>query len=194
MVMNIMFQERMLNDRKIAEAASFCSNATITRNPAVLTTHATVPTKFVQNGNSSLESSLPIQSLGNQESSLIELKKPEGEQARGINKSSLKVSPAFTPLAKVPKSNETKKDSIGASNASVVDQNKKEGIDGAKKMSTEDCDRTEPQGPINPFAKSSSSKEQPPSLLDSIKRMKVETEKVEKPSSKVKVQVQKKIR
>ena len=178
MVMNIMFQERMLNDRKVAEAASFCSNATITRNPAVLTTHATVPTKFVQNGNSSLESSLPIQSLGNQESSLIELKKPEGEQARGINKSSLKVSPAFTPLVKVPKSNETKKDSNGASNASVVDQNKKGGMDGAKKMSTEDCDRTEPQGPINPFAKSSSNKEQPPSLLDSIKRMKVETEKV----------------
>ena len=191
MVMNIMFQERMLNNRKIAEIAGFCSNATITRNPAVLTTHATVPTKFVQNENSSLESSLPIPSPGNQESSLIELKKPEGEQARGINKSSLKVSPAFTPLAKVPKSNETKKDSIGASNASV-DQNKKGGIEGAKKMSTEDCDRTEPQRPINPFAKSSASKEHSPSLLDSIKRMKVETEKVEKPSSKVKVQVQKK--
>jgi len=189
--MNIMFQERMLNNRKIAEIAGFCSNATITRNPAVLTTHATVPTKFVQNENSSLESSLPIPSPGNQESSLIKLKKPE-EQARGINKSSLKVSPAFTPLVKVPKSNETKKDSNGASNASVVDQNKKGGMDGAKKMSTEDCDRTEPQGPINPFAKSSSNKEQPPSLLDSIKRMKVETEKVEKPSSKVKVQVQKK--
>jgi chromosome transmission fidelity protein 4 len=187
MVMNIMFQERMLNDRKIAGTVGFCSNATITRNPPVLTTHATLTTKFVQNENSSLESSLPIPNPGNQECSLIEPKKPEGEQARGINESYLKVSSAFTPLAKVPKSNETKKDSNGASNASVVDQNKKEVMDEAKKMSTEDCNRTEPQRPVNPFAKSSSSKEQSPSLLDSIKRMKVETEKVEKPSSKVKV-------
>ncbi|RLN35460.1 WD repeat and HMG-box DNA-binding protein 1 [Panicum miliaceum] len=173
-------EERMLNDRKIAGTVGFCSNDTITRNPPVLTTHATLTTKFVQNENSSLESSLPILNPGNQESSFIEPREPEGEQARGINESSLKVSPAFTPLAKVPKSNETKKDSNGASNASVVDQNKKGGIDGAKKMSTEDCNRTEPQRPVNPFAKSSS-KEQSPSLLDSIKRMKVETEKVEKP-------------
>ncbi|PAN11499.1 hypothetical protein PAHAL_2G176200 [Panicum hallii] len=180
-------EERMLNDRKIAGTVGFCSNATITRNPPVLTTHATLTTKFVQNENSSLESSLPIPNPGNQECSLIEPKKPEGEQARGINESYLKVSSAFTPLAKVPKSNETKKDSNGASNASVVDQNKKEVMDEAKKMSTEDCNRTEPQRPVNPFAKSSSSKEQSPSLLDSIKRMKVETEKVEKPSSKVKV-------
>ncbi|RLM87745.1 WD repeat and HMG-box DNA-binding protein 1 [Panicum miliaceum] len=180
-------EERMLNDRKIAGTVGFCSNATITRNPPVLTTHATLTTKFVQNENSSLESSLPIPNPGNQESSLIEPKKPEGEQVRGINESYLKVSSAFTPLAKVPKSNETKKDSNGASNASVVDQNKKGGMDEAKKMNTEDCNRTEPQRPVNPFAKSSSSKEQSPSLLDSIKRMKVETEKVEKPSSKVKV-------
>ncbi|RCV33222.1 hypothetical protein SETIT_7G065800v2 [Setaria italica] len=175
-------EERMLNGKKIAGAVGFSSNATITRNAPVLTSHAALPSKFVQNGKKLMESSLPIPNPSNQESSLIEPKKPKGEQVRGITGSALKVSPPFTPLTKVPKNSETKRDSNGAS----VDRNKKGGMDqtGSKKMSTEDCNRTEPQRPVNPFAKSSSSKEQSPSLLDSIKKMNVETEKVEKPNSK----------
>nr|CAB3498110.1 unnamed protein product [Digitaria exilis] len=175
-------EERMLNDRKVAGAVGFCSNATIKR----LTTYETPPSKLVQNGNNLLGSPSPIPKPGNHESSLTEPKKPEAEQARGNNTLKASPSPAFTPLAKVSKNSETKRDKIGASNATVVDQNKKGGMDqnGARKMSTEDCNRTELQRPVNPFAKSSSSKEQSPSLLDSIKKMNVETEKVEKPNSK----------
>ncbi|CAN6237368.1 unnamed protein product [Urochloa humidicola] len=182
-------EERMLNDKKIAGAVGICSNATttITRNMPVLTPHTTLPSKFGQNGKN-IDSSLPILNPGNQESSLIEPKKTDGEQARGIIGSDLKVSPAFTSLAKVPKNSETKRDRNGASNATIADKNKG-GMDQivAEKMSTEHCNRTEPQRPFNPFAKSSSGKEQSPSLLDSIKKMNVETEKVEKPNSKVKV-------
>ncbi|OEL35871.1 WD repeat and HMG-box DNA-binding protein 1 [Dichanthelium oligosanthes] len=179
-------EERMLNNRKIAGSVGLCSNATITRNTPVLTGHATLPSRIVQNGNNLLESSLPMPNPGNQESSLIEPKKPE-EQMSGINESAKKVSPAFTPLAKVLKNSETKRDRNGASNATIVNnQNKKGDIDQneSKKLSIEDCNLTEHQRPVNPFAKSSSSKEQSPSLLDSIKKMKVETEKVEKPNSK----------
>jgi chromosome transmission fidelity protein 4 len=177
----------MLNDKKIAGAAGFSSNATITRNTPVLTTHAALPSKFVQNGKKLMESALPTPNPSNQENCLIERepKKPKGE-ARGTTGSAFKVSSPFTPLTKVPKNSETKKDKTGVSNAIMVDQNKKGGMDqtGAKKMSTEDCNRTGPQRPVNPFAKSSSSKEHSPSLLDSIKKMNVETEKVEKPNSK----------
>ncbi|CAO2044836.1 unnamed protein product [Urochloa humidicola] len=180
-------EERMLNDKKIAGAVGICSNATITRNMPVLTPSTTLPSKFGQNGKK-IDSSLPILNPGNQESSLIEPKKTDGEQARGIIGSDLKVSPAFTSLAKVPKNSETKRDRNGASNATIADKNKG-GMDQivAEKMSTEHCNRTEPQRPFNPFAKSSSGKEQSPSLLDSIKKMNVETEKVEKPNRKVKV-------
>ncbi|KAF8646040.1 hypothetical protein HU200_066003 [Digitaria exilis] len=179
-------EERMLNDRKVVGAVGFCSNATIKRNTPVLTTYETPPSKLAQNLNNFLGSSLPIPKLGNQENSLTEPKKPEAEQARGNNTPKASPSPAFTPLAKVSKNSETKRDKIGASNATVVDQNKNGGVDqnGARKMSTEDCNRTELQRPVNPFAKSSSSKEQSPSLLDSIKKMNVETEKVEKSNSK----------
>ncbi|CAL5073973.1 unnamed protein product [Urochloa decumbens] len=178
-------EERMLNDRKIAGAVGVCSNATITRSTPVLTPHATLPSKFGQNGEKVIYSSLSIPNPGNQESSLIEPKKPDGEQVRGIIGGALKVSAAFTPLAKAPKNSEAKRDRKGASNATIADKNKG-GMDqiGAKKMSTEHCNRTEPQRPVNPFAKSSSGKEQSPSLLDSIKKMNVETEKVEKPNSK----------
>nr|TKW27864.1 hypothetical protein SEVIR_3G285900v2 [Setaria viridis] len=42
--------ERMLNDKKIAGAVGFSSNATITRNAPVLSSHAALPSKFLQNG------------------------------------------------------------------------------------------------------------------------------------------------
>ncbi|CAO2181597.1 unnamed protein product [Urochloa humidicola] len=116
-------EERMLNNKKIAGAVGICSNATITRNMPVLTPHTTLPSKFGQNGKK-IDSSLPILNPGNQESSLIEPKKPDGEQARGIIGSDLKVSPVFTSLAKVPKNSETKRDRNGASNATIADKNK----------------------------------------------------------------------
>ncbi|CAN6203962.1 unnamed protein product [Urochloa humidicola] len=178
-------EERILNDRKIAGAVGICSNATITRNMPVLTPHATLPSKFGQNGEKVIYSSLPIPNPGNQESSLIEPKKPDGEQPTGTIGGALKVSPAFTPLAKAPKNSEAKRDRNGAPNATIADKNKG-GMDqiGAKKISTEHCNRTEPQRPVNPFVKSSSGKERSPSLLDSIKKMNVEIEMVEKPNSK----------
>lgn len=166
----------MLNDRKIAGTVGLCSNATVMTNKPALTTQATLPSKFVQNGNSLLESSLPKLNLVNQQSSLTEPKKPTGEQAREIKDSTRKVSPAFAPLAKVPRKNETKTDRNGAPNEASVDLNQKGNTDntGAKKMSNEDCNRAEPQRPVNPFAKSSTSKEQSSSLLDSIKKMEVD--------------------
>lgn len=170
----------MLNDR-IAGTGGICSNATIMTNTPVLTTQATLPSKFMQAANSSLESSLPKPNLVNQQCSLTEPKKPAGEQ--GFEKDSTrKVSSAFIPFTKVPKNSETKKHRNGASNAAVGDQNQVGGIDhtGAKKMSTEYCNGAEPQRPVNPFAKSLSSKEQSSSVLDSIKKM-----KVDKPNARI---------
>jgi len=171
----------MLNNKIIAGTGRFCSNATIMTSTTVLTTQATLPSKFMQDGNSSLESSLPKPNLVNQQCSSTEPKNSAGEQGIEIKDSTGKVSSAFIPSTKVPKSSETKKHRNGASNSAVVDQNQEGGIDhtGAKKMSTEYCNR-EPQRPVNPFAKSSSSKEPSSSLLDSIKKM-----KVDKPNSRI---------
>jgi chromosome transmission fidelity protein 4 len=60
----------------------------------------------------------------------------------------------------------------GASNVTAVHQNQKGGAAqiGVKNKDTEDSNQAEPQRPVNPFAKSSSSKEQSLSLLDYIKK------------------------
>ncbi|XP_062194749.1 protein ENHANCER OF LHP1 1 [Phragmites australis] len=179
-------EARMINDTRNSGTVVSCSNATITKNSPALSTHAVLAAKVVQSGNSLQESTLPKQNPVNQRSSSTEPMKAEGEQPKEINDSTRKVSPALTPLAKVPKNSETKRDRNGATNATAVDQNQNGGIDqiGAKKKSTEDYNRAEPKRPVNPFAKSSSSKEQSSSLLDSIKKMKVENEKVDKANSK----------
>jgi hypothetical protein len=59
----------------------------------------------------------------------------------------------------------------GASNANAAHQNQKGGAAqiGVKNKDIENSNQAEPQGSVNPFAKSSSSKEQSLSLLDSIK-------------------------
>jgi chromosome transmission fidelity protein 4 len=77
----------------------------------------------------------------------------------------------------------------GATNATAVHQNQKGGAAqiGVKNKDTKDSNQAEPQRPVNPFAKSSSSKEESLSLLNSIK-MKVKNEKVDKAiTKKVKV-------
>lgn len=161
-------EERVLNDKIIAGAGGFCSNATIMTNTPVLTTQATLPSMFMQDGNRSLESSLPKLNIVNQQCNSTEPKKPAGERGIEIKDRTQKDSSASVPFAKVPKNSEN--------------QNQEGGIDhtGAKKESTKYCNRAEPQRPVNPFAKSSSSKEQSSSLLDSIKKM-----KVEKPNARI---------
>ncbi|XP_066377432.1 LOW QUALITY PROTEIN: protein ENHANCER OF LHP1 1 [Miscanthus floridulus] len=128
-------EERMLNNKIIAGTGRFCSNATIMTSTPVLTTQATLPSKFMQDGNSSLESSLPKPNLVNQQCSSTEPKNSAGEQGIEIKDSTGKVSSAFIPSTKVPKSSETKKHRNGASNSAVVDQNQEGDIDhtGAKK-------------------------------------------------------------
>uniref|UniRef100_A0A0A9BUT2 Uncharacterized protein n=1 Tax=Arundo donax TaxID=35708 RepID=A0A0A9BUT2_ARUDO len=179
-------EARMINDTRNSGTTVFCSNATITNNSPALSAHAVLAAKVVQSGNSLEESTLPKQNPVNQRSSSTEPKKAE-EQPKEIMDSTRKVSPALTPLAKVPKNSETKRDRNGASNATAANQNQKGGTDqiGAKNKTTEDCNRADPQRPVNPFAKSSSSKEQLSSLLDSIKKMKAENDKAN--SKKVKV-------
>lgn len=172
-------EERMSNFRKEAGTVGYCSDATIMNEP-VLTDRATLPSKFMHNQNSLLDSSLPKPNHVNQQSSLTEPMKP-GEQAREIKDNTQKKLPAFTPLAKIPQNSETKRGKNGASIAAAVGQNQKGDINHiGKKNNTEKCIRAEPQRPVNPFAKSSSSKEQSSSLLDSIKKMNVETEKTNK--------------
>ncbi|KAL6594289.1 hypothetical protein ACP70R_048482 [Stipagrostis hirtigluma subsp. patula] len=179
-------QERMLSDTRNSGTIASCSNATVTKNSTALSTHAVLPAKAVQSGNSLLESTLPKPNPVNLQSRSTEPKKPEAEHLKQLKDSTQKVSPALTPLAKIPKNSETKRDRTGASNPTAVDENQKGGMDqtGVKKKSTEDCNRAEPQRPVNPFAKSSSNKEQSSSLLDSIKKMNVENEKVDKANSK----------
>ncbi|WVZ63894.1 hypothetical protein U9M48_013488 [Paspalum notatum var. saurae] len=177
-------EERMSNDRKIAGTVGFCSNASIMKDTPVSTAQATAPSMFVQNGKKLLESSLPKPNLVNQQSSSTETMKLE-EQAGETKDRARKNLPAFTPSAKVTKNSETKRDRNGAYITAAADQNQKGATDhmGTKKNSMDECNQSEPQRPVNPFAKSWSNKEQSSSLLDSIKKMKVETEKVNKPNS-----------
>uniref|UniRef100_A0ACD5XXV6 Uncharacterized protein n=1 Tax=Avena sativa TaxID=4498 RepID=A0ACD5XXV6_AVESA len=169
-------EERMLNDAKIAGPAGVYSNATSTNHSPAF--HTIQPAKIVQNGSSASGS-----------------KKAEVEQPKEVKDNTAKVSPAVTPLAKIPKKNDNsegkaKRARDGTAGASTVEQIPKAGTDqiGAKNKSSEDGNLAEPQRPLNPFAKSSSNKEQSTSLLDSIKKMKVESEKVDKANiKKVKV-------
>uniref|UniRef100_A0A0A9CDN0 WDHD1/CFT4 helical bundle domain-containing protein n=1 Tax=Arundo donax TaxID=35708 RepID=A0A0A9CDN0_ARUDO len=178
-------EARKINGTRNSQTAVSCSNARITKNSPALSGHAVLAAKVVQCGNSLQESTLPKHNPVNQRSSSTEPKK--AVEPKEIKDNIRKVSPTLTPLAKVPKNSETKKDRNGASNATAADQNQKGGFDqiGAINKTTEDCNRAEPQRPVNPFAKSSSSKEQSSSLLDSVKKVKVENDKAN--SKKVKV-------
>lgn len=170
----------MLNDIRIVGTVGICSDNTIAKYSPVLTTHAMQPAKVVQNGNNLEASALPTPNYVTQQNSATGSKKAKVEQPKEVKDTTAKVSPALTPLAKIPKKNEKvegkpKRDMDGAS---AVEQNPKGGIDqvGEKNKSNEDGNRAEPQRPVNPFAKSSSNKEQSSSLLDSIKKMKVENQ------------------
>uniref|UniRef100_A0ACD5YJH1 Uncharacterized protein n=1 Tax=Avena sativa TaxID=4498 RepID=A0ACD5YJH1_AVESA len=171
-----LLEERMLNDAKIAGPGGVYSNLTSTNHSPAF--HAIQPAKIVQNGSSASGS-----------------KKAEVEQPKEVKDNTAKVSPAVTPLAKIPKKNDNsegkaKRARDGSAGVNAVQQIPKAGTDqiGAKNKSSEDGNRAEPQRPLNPFAKSSSNKEQSTSLLDSIKKMKVESEKVDKANiKKVKV-------
>jgi chromosome transmission fidelity protein 4 len=177
----------MVNETRIGGTIGFCSNATIKTN-SLLTAHSAPPPKVLQTGNSVQESILPKQNLVNNQISSIVSKKLEADQPKEVKNSTLKVSPTLTPLNKVPKNSETKRDRNEASNsnATTVHQNRKGGAAqiNIKIKSTEGSNQAEPQRPVNPFAKSSSSKEQSSSLLDSIKKMKAENEKVDKYNTK----------
>jgi chromosome transmission fidelity protein 4 len=184
-------EEMMLNNAKIANTSGVFSNSNTNYSPSpALSTQAVPPAKVVQNGNSLKLPTLPKLNPAAQRSNPTESNKAEVEQADNLKEISTKVSPAQTPLVKIPKNSEmgvkTKKDNDGASHATTVDQNPKGGSGqvGLKNKSVDSCNGVQPQRPVNPFAKSSSSKEQPSSLFDSIKKMKVENEKVDKANSK----------
>uniref|UniRef100_A0A0D9XBH2 Uncharacterized protein n=1 Tax=Leersia perrieri TaxID=77586 RepID=A0A0D9XBH2_9ORYZ len=182
-------EERMLNDPKNAKTTGVFSNTNTkySASPA-LSTEAVPPAKVVQNGNSLKLPTLPKLNPAVQQSPAGS-NKVEIEQANSLKEISPKVSSVQTPLSKISTYSEkvalkTMKDKDGASHA--VDQNPKGGVDqvGLKTKSVKDCSGIQPQRPVNPFAKSSSSKEQPSSLFDSIKKMKIENEKVDKADSK----------
>ncbi|XP_052167833.1 protein ENHANCER OF LHP1 1 [Oryza glaberrima] len=184
-------EEMMLNNAKIANTSGVFSNSNTNYSPSpALSTQAVPPAKVVQNGNSLKLPTLPKLNPAAQRSNPTESNKAELEQADNLKEISTKVSPAQTPLVKIPKNSEmgvkTKKDNDGASHATTVDQNPKGGSGqvGLKNKSVDSCNGVQPQRPVNPFAKSSSSKEQPSSLFDSIKKTKVENEKVDKANSK----------
>ena len=184
----------MLNDARIAGAVGVCSNATITKYPPALTNHAIQPAKILQSGNNLEVSGMPTPNSFAQRSSGAGSKKAEVEQLKEVKDTTAKVSPAVTPSAKIPKNNEkvegkAKRDRDGATGVSAVEEHSRGGTDqvDAKNKSNRDSSRAEPQRAVNPFAKSSSNKEHLSSLFDSIKKMKVDNEKVEKASSKVKV-------
>ena len=181
----------MLNDPKNAKTTGVFSNTNTkySASPA-LSTEAVPPAKVVQNGNSLKLPTLPKLNPAVQQSPAGS-NKVEIEQANSLKEISPKVSSVQTPLSKISTYSEkvaskTMKDKDGASHATAVDQNPKGGVDqvGLKTKSVKDCSGIQPQRPVNPFAKSSSSKEQPSSLFDSIKKMKVENEKVDKADSK----------
>lgn len=184
-------EERMLNDTRTPGAIGVCSSATTAKYSPSLTTHAIQPAKTVQNGNNMEASAAPaLNPFSPQRSSAPGSKKAEVEQLKEP-KVTEKASPSVTPLAKMPKKNE-KAQGIAKTNrdvTAVVEQLPKGVIDqvGVKNKSNEDSNRVEPQRPVNPFAKPSSNKDKSSSLLDSIKKMKVENEKVDKSNSKVKV-------
>jgi chromosome transmission fidelity protein 4 len=172
----------MVNETRIPGTAGFCSNATIKTNPLLAVHSAPLP-KVLQTGNTIQEFTLQKQNLVSNPASSTVSKKQEVDQPKEVKDSTPKVSPALTPLNKVPKNSETKRDSNGASNATAVHQNHKGGA-AQVGVKNKDSNQAEPQRPVNPFAKSSSSKEQSLSLLDSIKKMKVENEKVDKANTK----------
>uniref|UniRef100_J3MVR2 Uncharacterized protein n=2 Tax=Oryza brachyantha TaxID=4533 RepID=J3MVR2_ORYBR len=185
-------EERMLNDAKIVKTTGVLSNTNTNYPPSLaFSTQAVAPAKVVQNGNSLKLSTLPELNPATQQRNPSESNKAEVEHGTQSKERSLKVSPLQAPLAKIQKNGEnvaikTKKDKDGSSHATTVDQNPKGGIHqvALKNMSTDDCSGLQPQRPVNPFAKSSSSKEQPSSVFDSIKKMKVENDKVDKADSK----------
>ncbi|KAK3154137.1 hypothetical protein QOZ80_2BG0186610 [Eleusine coracana subsp. coracana] len=181
-------EERMVNDTRTGGTIGFCSNATIkTRaNSSLAIAHSALLPKVLQTGNSLQESTLPKQNPVNNNISSNVTKKQEAGQPKEAKDSTRKVSHSLTPLNKIPKNSETKRDRNGASNATVVHQSQQGSaaqID-VKSKGSEDSNQAEPQRPVNPFAKLSSSKEQSLSLLDSIKKMKVENEKVDKANTK----------
>ncbi|KAM0848004.1 hypothetical protein ACQ4PT_054654 [Festuca glaucescens] len=172
-----LLEERMLNDARVG---AVCSNATSTNHPPVF--HATQPAKIVQNGNNLEASPMATPNPFAQRSSAAVSKKVEVEQRKDVKDNNAKVSPAVTPLAKIPKKNDNSEGKAKRERDGTADQV------GSITKSSEDGNRAEPQRPLNPFAKSSSNKEQSSSLLDSIKKMKVESEKVDKANvKKVKV-------
>jgi chromosome transmission fidelity protein 4 len=160
----------MVNETRIRGTAGFCSNATIKMNPLLAVHSAPLP-KVLQTGNTVHESTLPKQNPVSNLASPIVSKKQEVDQPKEVKDSTPKVSSALTPLNKVPKNSETKRDSNGASNATAAHQSQKGGAAqiGVKNKDTEDSNQAEPQRPVNPFAKLSSSEEESLSLLDSIK-------------------------
>lgn len=183
----ITMQERMLNDARIAGTVGVCSNPASTNHSPAL--HTIQPAKIVQNGSNLDEASTPNSFAWR--SSAAGPKKAELEQPKDVKDNTAKVSPEVTPLTKIPKKNDNsegkaKRERDGTAGVSTAEQILKGGIDqaGAKNKSSEDGNRAEPQRPLNPFAKSSSNKEQSSSLLDSIKKMKVESEKVDKANGK----------
>ena len=189
---NDILQERMLNDARIAGTEGVSSNVTRTNHSPAF--HAIQPGKIVQNGNNLEVSPMATPNSFARLSSVAGSKKAEVEQP-DLKASTAKVSPAVTPLAKIPKKSDNsegkaKRGRDGTTGVSTVEQIPKGGTDpvGSINKSSEDSNRATPQRPLNPFAKSSSNKEQSTSLLDSIKKMKVESEKVDKANiKKVKV-------
>jgi chromosome transmission fidelity protein 4 len=176
-VMVDILQERMLNDARVG---AVCSNATSTNYPPAF--HPTQPAKIVQNGNNLEASPMATPNPFARRSSAAVSKKAEVEQPNDVKDDNAKVSPAVTPLAKIPKKNDNSEGKAKRERDGIADQV------GSKTKSSEDGNQAEPQRPLNPFAKSSSSKEQSSSLLDSIKKMKVESEKADKANvKKVKV-------
>ncbi|XP_048529636.1 protein ENHANCER OF LHP1 1 [Triticum urartu] len=177
-----LLEERMLNDARTAGTVGVCLNPASTNHSPAL--HAIQPAKIVQNGGNLEEASTPNPFA--RRSSAAGPKKAELEQPKDVKDNTAKVSPAVTPLAKIPKKNDNSEGKAKRERDGAAEQILKGGIDqaGAKNKGSEDSNRGEPQRPLNPFAKSSSNKEQSSSLLDSIKKMKVESEKVDKTNSK----------
>uniref|UniRef100_A0A453KHX9 Calmodulin-binding domain-containing protein n=1 Tax=Aegilops tauschii subsp. strangulata TaxID=200361 RepID=A0A453KHX9_AEGTS len=175
-------QERMLNDARTAGTVGVCSNPASTNHSPAL--HTIQPAKIVQTGGNLEEASTPNPFA--RRSSAAGPKKAESEQPKDVKDNIAKVSPAVTPSAKIPKKNDNSEGKAKRERDGTAEPILKGGIDqaGAKNKSSEEGNRGEPQRPLNPFAKSSSNKEQSSSLLDSIKKMKVESEKVDKANSK----------
>ena len=98
----------MVNETRIGGTVGLCSNATIKMN-SLLAAHSALPPKVLQTGNSLQESALPKQNLVNNQMSSVVTKKQETDQSKEVKDGAQKVSPALTPLHKVPKTSETKR-------------------------------------------------------------------------------------